>query len=297
MNFKSVLQNAGWNSNGKLLANVMPWVGEPTHVHRCSSYNSNNPFAVARQITNLKAAGFDGVILTWRGVQVAGGFDQVTALQLAYQCSNAGMLFAYMLDPGILKWRTDPSTTPYETTLINNFNDPGVQQVLNCGAYLPEGYVFDFLTGYSINWATVQAGVTGAQKIVGIKRNADYTWACLIDIPSLAAQHASTAIKVPSVAYGLNDAGCPLPYGATLATYNGTRDYSQSVWSTAPNSQLARVNDTQGGKYFMDCVQSIIASPTAKAAKYVSLVTWNDYDERTAVEDMIVGMTGVRIGN
>lgn len=303
LNLKTALQSAGWN--GKFLVNVMPWVGEPNHVHRNNSYSSVDPFVISNQLDNIQAAGGDGVILTWRGISVASGWDQRVATEMAFQCATRKMLFAYMCDPNMMKGRPNQAVTP-EQELINTFNSPSVKEIMASGAYLPEKYVFDFLTGFPVNWATVQSAVG----VVGLKWHVDFSWAGFDPISLLAADHLKPTMKVPSVAYGFNDSGCPLPYGCTPATFNGQRDWSQSVWQTndpsKPDpsnpghnfpSQPARVNDSQGGKYYMDCVASIGSSASAKAAPYAMFVTWNDYDERTNVEDVIVGLTGRRIGS
>jgi hypothetical protein len=307
MNLKTALQSVGWN--GKFLVNVMPWVGEPNHVHRNSSYKSTDPFAVEQQLDNIQAVGGDGVVLTWRGISIAGGWDQQVAVELAYQCTTRKMLFAYMLDPNMLKYRPNQAITS-EQEIINAFNSPTVQEVMNSGAYLPEKYAFDFNlasanNGVAINWAAILQ----ATGLVGLRWHVDYSWACFDPISIIAADHQKATMKFPSVAYGFNDSGCPLPYGCTPATFNGQRDWTQSVWQANdpskpdPNnpghnfpSQPARVNDPQGGKYYMDCVASIGASATAKASPYAMFVTWNDYDEGTAVESFVVGLTGIRIG-
>jgi hypothetical protein len=270
----------------------MPWVGEPNHVHRCNRYASNNVATIQAQLDNMQAVGIDGVILTWRGISVAKGWDQQVATLMVPELARRKMLFAYLLDPGILKWRPNQSVS-IEQEIINNFNSVTVQAVLRSGVYLPEQYVLDFLTGYSVNYSAVKAAIPGFTPLM---RHQGYEWPSLGSIAGVQSNHKNPAMKIPGVAYGFNDAGCPLPYGATPATYSG-RDYSQSVWSTAPGTQPARVNDPQGGNYYLDCVQSIGDSVSAKAAPYAAIVTWNDHDEGTGVESYVAGLTGIRIGN
>jgi hypothetical protein len=303
LSYKTALINVGWN--GKILANLMPWVGEPGHIHRCTSYSSLDPGVISRQADNMQAVGVDGIILTWRGIDANKGWDQHVATAWIPELTKRGMLFSYMPDPNLLKYRHYPALSDTEE-MIRQLKSPGVLAILKSPVYLPEGYIFDFLTGFSVDWLKVEATINpllGGRKIQHLMRHKGYEWPSLEGVGSANSNHKSSLMKVPGIAYGFNDAGCPLPYGVKDPTLVTGRDYSQSAWQSVDpianptKAQPARVNDPQAGKYFLDVIQGIGASTTARTSSYAGIVTWNDYDEGTAIESFVVGLTGIRIGN
>jgi hypothetical protein len=302
-NFQTALRNVGFK--GKLATHVMPWVGEPGHIHRENAYSSNNIATVRAQLDNMQAVGIEVVLLTWRGIDANGGWDQSVATLFAQELATRGMKFAYVLDPNLLMYRKD-KTISVTQELIRQLSSTSVQAILNSSAYVPERYVLDFLTGFhgnadpnqNVDWVHV----CGAINVKDLIRNEGYAWPSLQAITDVANVHKNPAMRIPGVAYRFNDAGCPVPYGIKDATKITGRDYTQSVWQsidyrTDPTkSQPARINQAKAGHYYLDCVASIAASPVALSSPYVAIVTWNDYDEGTAIEDFVVGLTGIRIG-
>lgn len=302
-NFKTALRNVGFK--GKIGTHVMPWVGEPGHMHRENAYSSNSTAVIRAQLDNMQAVGIDVVLLTWRGVDANGGWDQTVAFTLAQELATRGMLFAYVLDPNLLMYRKDQALSA-TGELIRQLSNSSVQAVLNNKAYVPEKYVLDFLTGFhdpnkpnnNVDWAAVE-------RVIPVKhllRNEGYAWPSLQAITDVANVHKNPAMRIPGVAYRFNDAGCPVPYGVKDPTKMTGRDYTQSVWQSVDyrtdptKSKPARVNQAKAGHYYLDCVASIQASPSALSSPYCAIVTWNDYDEGTAIEDFVVGLTGIRIG-
>jgi hypothetical protein len=108
-----------------------------------------------------------------------------------------------------------------------------------------------------------------------------------LSVQDLQTQHSNAAMKIPAVAMHFNDSGQPTPVGVAAGSWTGTRDYNSSVWGG-----VNRVLDAQGGKLFFDYWATVPGS-----APYLGLVTWNDYDEMTAVEDYYAMLAGIRIGN
>lgn len=277
---------------------VMPWVGEPGHIHRESSYSSNDPSVISAQLDNMQAVGIGAVILTWRGIDANGGWDQAVANLFMPALAARNMRFAYCCDPNLLKYRRNQALTPTQE-IIRQLSSPGVQAVLNSPSYMPEHYVLDFLTGFNVDWASVEASLPNVKHLM---RHQGYEWPSLESITDVQTNHMNPAMRIPGVAYRFNDAGCPLPYGVTNPTLMTGRDYTQSVWQNVDpklNPALAqpcRINLARSGGYYLDCVASIAASPSALSSPYAAIVTWNDYDEGTDIESNVVGLTGIRIG-
>jgi hypothetical protein len=302
-NFQTALRNVGYK--GKIGTHLMPWVLETGHIHRENAYSSNNLATVRAQLDNMQAVGIEVVFLTWRGIDANSGWDQAVASLLVPELAKRGMFFAYVLDPNLLMYRKDQALSA-TGEIIRQLSSSSVQVILNSSAYVPEKYVLDFLTGFhdptkpnqNVDW-------TAIEKVIPVKhllRNEGYAWPSLQAITDLANVHKNPAMRIPGVAYRFNDAGCPVPYGIKDATKMTGRDYTQSVWQSVDyrtdptKSQPGRVNQARAGNYYLDCVASIAASPVALSSPYVAIVTWNDYDEGTAIEDFVVGLTGIRIG-
>lgn len=303
-NYKTALSKIGFN--GLVGTHVMPWVGEPGHIHRDNSYVSNNLATIQAQLHNMQAVGISVVSLTWRGIDANGGWDQTVASLFVGEIVKRGMRFVYVLDPNLLQYRRNQTLSATQE-IIRQLNSPSVQAVLNSSAYVPEHYVLDFLTGFHdpsnphnyVDWTAIEASVPGIKHLL---RNEGYAWPSLQAIADLVNVHKNPLMRIPGVAYRFNDAGCPVPYGITDPTKLTGRDYTQSVWQTVDpklnptKAQPCRINQARSGSYYLDCVNSIQVSSSALSSPYVFIVTWNDYDEGTNIEDSVVGMTGIRIG-
>lgn len=286
LHFGAYLKAMGFN--GHVATHVMPWHGEPTHIHRCAYY-SNNPATVSQQLDLMELVGIDTVLLTWQGARVP--FGQSTFLELSKQCAARGMLFGLVLDPGVGKYFLKPGESK-EQAIISSLTDPAVQNVLNGPAYLPEKYILDFSTG--ADFSQVAPSVPGFSFL---SWHVGFSWpntmmgsTQLTNAQSLAQvqkDNAKSTMMVPGLMPNFNDGGYPLPPGVKPAAFTGTRDFTHSVWS---QSTPARALDNVSGSFFFDQL-----AITPKKAPYVALITWNDYEEGTAIEHWVSILTGKRI--
>ena len=260
------------NFTGKLLAHVMGWFGEPGHTHRVH-YTSNDSYVIERQLSCMQAVGIDGVIVTWQGATV-NPYLHATAVEMCFQCHSRGMLFALLLDPWIVKGRKDQSVTP-EQEIVNRLNDASTQQMLASSAYLPEKYILDFSTGADM--AKVGASLPSLKFL---SKHTGFSWPEITNTLSvLAKDNANPTMKIPGVCVGFNDGG--------FVKSDGTRDYAHSVWDvTLPT----RVIDSEAGKTFYD--QAALIPP---GSPYAAIVTWNDHDEQTAIEQFASVASGIKI--
>lgn len=282
-----------------LLAHIMPWFGDG-NIHRVNSYLSNDPAVIDRQITVLQGTKINneiirGVIMTWQGPFAA--FQHSTVTGWRTQCEARRMLFALLMDPWIAKIN---STGDLTTTTIQALNDSTSQAMLNSPAYLPEHYVLDFNTG--ANLATLAAtfpNLTFLQQGVGfswpsinmsipnsVSRNA-------ASVSNLNSQNANAGMKIPGfLGLRFDDSGLPTPSGVSLSAWTGARDYNSSVWGGGN-----RVLDDQAGKLFLDQWGVTQNPSTPSSVPYAAVVTWNDYDEGTAIEPYAAAAMGIRIGS
>jgi hypothetical protein len=262
------LRNRGWTGIG--LANVMPWFSEPGKIHRDNAYNSNNLGIIAKQCELMQYVGIQGVIMTTQGSR-AMPFEYQTALSMQQECENRGMLFCLLLDQWLVKSGGKLVSDPTQE-VINQ-----LKAWPQSKAYVPEKYVLDFLPPEAmVDWAKVQTS-TG---YTILNKHKGYSWPEVKNnVATLARDNANAAMKIPGISMGFNDAGY-------FNIASGVRDYSQSVWGGKP----ARVLDHMAGNTWMDQVDV-----TPVTAKYVGLVTWNDYDEGTAFEQFSAVLKGIRL--
>lgn len=267
LNLKEALFGKGWT--GKLLVHKMDWFGEPNHVHRVPpNYNSSDPLLIARQLTLMQECGIDGVISTWQGPTKS--FGHGVAIETSQQCAERNMLFCLLMDPAVTK-----TSANKEQAVISAIQEAGTQKILNSPSYIPEKAVLDFDT--KANFALVSPSTPG---ISYWKRHSEYSWPEITNtIPTLASDNARPTMKIPGLCLYFNDAGAPLP--------DGTRDYCKWVWGL---DKPCRVIEHQAGKFIFDQVDV-----TPKTTPYGALITWNDHDEGTGIEQFLSMITGIRI--
>jgi hypothetical protein len=276
----------------KLLVNVMPWFGDG-HIHRMDRYISNDPATITKQLNVMQASTINGmrisgVLMTWQGPLAA--FQHQTALNMCQQCSQRGMLFGLVMDP----WCAKLGITSDRTTNVQNALDNATTQtMLNSPAYLPEKFVCDFNTG-----ANLVTLATAFPKLKFLQFGTGFSWPTInMNIPnsdarnlacvnSLKQQNASKLMMIPGICPKFNDAGMPSPKGVQLGSWSGARDYTTSVWGDQP----ARVLDGHGGNFFFDQL-----AVTPMTCPYLGDVTWNDYDEGTAIEQDLSISCGIQI--
>lgn len=278
-----------------LLAHVMPWFGDG-NIHRQNSYVSNTPAVIQNQIKILQGSKINneiirGVILTWQGPLAT--FQHSTVTQWSALCVQHRMLFCLLLDPYCASLGSGGSPTQ---NVINALNDPTTQTMLNAASYVPEKFVLDFNTG-----ANLSALAATFPYLTFLQQGQGFSWPSinmsLLDstarnaasVANLQAQNRQPGMQIPGfLGVRFNDSGMPTPQGVSLSSWTGTRDYNTSVWGGTGN----RVLDDQAGKLFLDQW-----GVTRNDTPYAALVTWNDYDEGTAIEPYAAAALGIRIGS
>jgi hypothetical protein len=266
----------------KLLTHWMGWHGQPSRVNHVTRYRSVDPWAIDAQLDAMQAVGIDGAIATWQGPTVNPYLHQAT-IGLCERLGRRQMLFALLLDPWIAKGQPNP--TQVATAALQH---PDTVEMLASSAYLPEKYVLEFdLASAGVN---VPQLVAAFPKSPIISKHSGYSWPEISSTMAiLAADNANPAMKIPGVILQFFDGGQPLPAGSftNAPLWNGNRDYNTSVWGGSP----ARMIEHQAGNIFLDS-----AALVPKSAPYAAVVTWNDYEEGTAIEPFCSMISGIRIG-
>lgn len=249
---------------GKGLAHVMSWFGEPNHTHRDNAYYSGDPAIISKQCELMCSVGIQGAIVTWQGAKVNPYIHQA-ALGMQKECAQREMLFGLLLDPWLVKNQASPTTE-----VITQLKAWPAST-----AYFPEKYVLDFLEPASmVDWPKV--GIATGMNI--LHKHSGYSWPEISNtVAQLKTDDIQGTMKIPAICLGFNDAG--------RLVSNVTRDYSQSVWGGP-----ARVIDHQAGNFWMDQVEV-----TPVTAQYAAVVSWNDYDEGTGIEQFVAALKGIRL--
>jgi len=251
----------------KVLAHWMPWFARDGK-HCEVGYVSNNPYTISRQLLAMKAEGIDGVIATFDGSAVDPQGTLATR-EMCFQCSQTGMLFALLVNSSMVKFRPDMSVTP-QIEVMRRINEPIVQEMLSSSAYVPEKYILEFdLSTLGVDF--VALAKTFANKYIFLSKHTGFSWPEITNtLQTLQKDNPNPTMMIPGVCGKIFDGGNPP---------TGTRDYGVSVWDkTIPARSLA----SMAGQTYLDQLNLVNQS-----AKYIGLVTWNDYDEGYMAERSI----------
>lgn len=253
----------------------MPWTGNPSRVSHAVGYRQDDPAVIEKQLQVMKSAGIEGVIAWWQGPTHAFTNDAFT--KMFYACLKAGMLFLPALDGWIAK--DQPNPTQAVISALTSLTFKGMAPLF------AEKWVLEFdLASIGVNLALVQAAIPGTTLL---SKHTGYSWPETTNtMQTLLADNANPQMRVPCVFSRFNDGGYPLPNGVSdPAHFNGQRDWNASVWNSPKEyadpklRKPTRIIEEQGGKTYEDSLSAVPA-----AARYMGLVTWNDYDEGTEHE-------------
>lgn len=290
----------------KLLVHTMPWFGD-SHIHRQVSYISNDPAVIDRQLQIMRFSKINnrpilGVIVTWMGP--FDSFQHSATMEWCTQCEANGLLFALLLNPWING--TASQTAQSTANVIAALSHVDTATMLNSPAYVPEKFILEFSvpltsgTGSATaDWATIKAQFPDW---TFLHQSEGFSWPSVdmtitnpwtraaSSVANLQGQNAHASMQIPGFMVRFDDSGMPTPQGVSLANWTGTRDYNSSVWG--PSGNPNRVIEDNAGKFLFDQI-----AVTPATAPYQGLITWNDYDEGTALEPFFVMQTGIRIGS
>lgn len=247
------------------LAHWVPWSGDPSRVSHAVGYRQDDPAVIEKQLEVMKAGGIGGVIAWWQGPTHSFTNDAFT--KMFYTCLKLDMIFLPALDGWIAKGQANPTQAVISALTSLTFK--------GMAPFFAERWVLEFdLASVGVNLSQVQAALPGTTLL---SKHVGYSWPETTNtMQTLLADNANPQMRIPCVFSRFNDGGYPLPNGVgDPAHFKGQRDWNQSVWG----GKGTRVIEEQAGQTYLDSLSAVPAS-----AKYVGLVTWNDYDEGTEHE-------------
>jgi hypothetical protein len=265
-------------STTKIYAHFMAWFGGTNHLN--VGYASDDPAQVARQVNDMLSRGLAGAIIDWYGPNNT-RINNASVYVKQESEKHSDFDFAIMEDVGALK--ACAATVGCDVTgrmiqdLVYAYNT-----FEQSPAYMRIGtrpLVFFFgVDAYTLDWTRVRNSVPG-DPIFVFRNNGGFThaqsggsfsWTGLSSDPNNMGltyldSFYSTGTKYPSLqSFGSSYKG----FDDSIASWGSNRLLNQQCGQTWLNTMA------ETGKYFSSSSQ----------LDWMQLVTWNDYEEGTALE-------------
>jgi PKD repeat protein len=266
-------------ANTKIYAHYMPWFGSSSHMN--VGYRSDDGVQVKKQVEDMISRGIQGAIVDWYG-PAATLPDTSTKLVMKEAEAHAGFTFAVAEDAGALVTAAEQNGCDATGQLIADINY--INSTFTASpAYLKvngKTPIFMFgVTAWYVDWTRVQPALPSNTVLIfrggeGLSLSSSggaFQW---LDINSsdpfdeqIAAQDAfySAASQKPSL----------ITLGSAYKGFNDT----PAEWGTN------RVVDQHCGQTWLDTFAAIGRHYSASnQLPALQIVTWNDYEEGTAIE-------------
>lgn len=263
----------------KIYAHYMPWFGSSSHMN--VGYRSDDPAQVKKQVEDMISRGIQGAIVDWYG-PASTLADTSTKLVMKEAEAHPGFTFAIVEDAGALVTAAEQNGCDATTQLISDLNYI-FSTYASSPAYMKvngKTPVFMFgVTGWYEDWARVQAALPSSAVLLfrggeGLHLSASggaFQW---LDINSndpfdeqIGAQDSfyTAAASNPNLVI----------LGSAYKGFNDTA----AEWSTN------RLVDQHCGQTWLDTFADIGKHySSSNQLSALQIVTWNDYEEGTAIE-------------
>ncbi len=261
----------------RMYVHFMGWFGNGSHVN--VGYSSNDPTQVHRQVSDMKSRGFAGAILDWYG---SGSYSDTVAGLLRTEAEAQGWQFAITEDVGSVSSYAAANICDATQKVINDLNYVATQYE-NSAAYLRVNgrpVVFFFgVEAYYVDWARVRAQVSGdplflfrnASAITNPNSDGGFSWQATdmanpydMNLAYLD-QYYSAAVAHPS----------RISFGSAYPGFNDT----DALWTGN------RIQHRQcGSTWITTAAEANHYYSTSSQFPFLQVVTWNDYEEGTAIE-------------
>ena len=269
-------------ANTKVYAHYMAWFGSSSHMN--VGYRSDDEVQVKKQVEDMISRGIQGAIVDWYG-PAATLEDVSTKLVMKQAAAHPGFTFAVVEDAGALVAAAEQSGCDATTQLIADLNYIASTYTASPAYMKVNGKtpIFMFgVTGWYEDWSRVQAALPSSVVLIfrggeGLRLSASggaFQW---VDINSndpfdeqIGAQDNfySAATQKPNL----------ITIGSTYKGFNDT----SAKWGTN------RVVDQHCAQTWLDTFANIGKHYSASnQLPLMQVVTWNDYEEGTAIESGI----------
>lgn len=268
----------------KIYAHLLGWFGNSGHMN--VGYTSSDPAQVGRQVTDMISRGLNGAILDWYGPNEPTVNGTALALRTAAE-AHPGFEFAIMEDVGSLFDAAKANGCDVTTQLLNDLTYINTQFAPSPAYMKVSGrpvILFFGVDAYYIDWQQVRSQVTNNPLLLfrdadGLTRpisDGAFQWE---DISADAFHPASPNPFDPQL--GSQDAFYQANQNGRFeigSVYRGFND-SLAPWG------IDRFVQPRCGQTWLDTFSEINKFYSAnRQLPALQMVSWNDYDEGTAVE-------------
>lgn len=261
-------------SSTKIFAHFMPWFGQGGH--RDVGYNSADPTQVTKQVVDMMSRGIQGMIIDWYG-QKGSQEDTTTQYVMSAAEAHSPFMFAVMEDAGAIRG-CGSCQGPLISDLTYAYN-----KYEQSPAYFringrPVVFFFDAQALPGVNLAAAQVAVPGnpifiikdANGFTTVGSDGAYSWVTDTFNNSNWGQAYLDYFYQIGVANASKQA-----FGSTKKGFND----SMASWGAG------RVVPQSCGQTWLDTFTEIGKYYSAsRQLENLQLVTWNDYEEGTALE-------------
>jgi PKD repeat protein len=278
---RSLLYNG---STTKIYAHLMGWFGKSGHMD--VGYRSDDPAQMHRQVEDMISRGIQGAILDWSGPNDT-VVDAAAHLLRKEAEAHPGFEFAIVEDGGALSGAAKASGCDVTAQVLSDLSYINSQYASSSSYMRVNGrpVIFFFgVDGYYIDWNEVRANVANNPLLVfrgvdGLKRpisDGGFQW---LDIKADSFQPASPnpfdpLLAAQSTFYKMSAPG-RLAVGSVYARFSD----SLAQWG------IGRFVHSRCGQTWLDTFGEIGKNySAANQLLALQMVTWNDYDEGTAIE-------------
>jgi PKD repeat protein len=261
----------------KYYVHLMGWFGSTNHIK--VGYSSTDPMQMHRQVVDMKSRGFAGAVLDWYG---RGNMIDTVAGLLRSEAEANNWTFALTEDVGSVSSFAAANICDATQKTIDDLNYAYTTYEVS-PAYLrvngrPVVFIFG-LDAYFVDWNKVRSQVSGNPVILfrnagGITNpNSDggFSWQVTnlsdsydLGLPYLDNYYATAVSHPERASFGSGYPG----FNDTSATWTGNRVQHRQCGGAWVKT-MAEAN-----KYYSSSLQM----------PFLQVVTWNDYEEGTAIE-------------
>ena len=275
----------------KVYAHVMPWFGGSNHMN--VGYASNDPAQVREQVAAMRARGIDGVIIDWYGRNFSREDQATYYFKQEGERLGGSFKFAVMEDVGALRNCAATKGCSVTTEMISDLNY-AYSNYMKSSAYMRidgRPVVFFFGVGaVSIDWNRVRSSVLGNPLFIRQNAGGFTDWQSNGSFGWVSIDRDDPYNIGLSYLDGFYSTGIKYSTKKTFgAVYKGFDD-SLAAWHPTP-FRLMKQNCGQTWLATWEQVNKHYSS--SRQLPNMQLVTWNDYEEGTALETGIDNCVGV----
>jgi len=282
----------------KVYAHLMAWFGASNHMN--VGYASDDRAQVQRQVSAMRKRGIDGVIIDWYGRNRTREDQATYYFKQEGERLGGNFKFAVMEDKGALRKCAETKGCSITTELISDLNY-AYSHYMKSSAYMKiDGRPVVFFFGveaFSIDWNRVRSSVLGNPIFIRQNSGGFTDWQSNGSFGWVVIDRDDPYNIGFSYLDGFYNTGIKYSTKKTFgAVYKGFND-SLAAWHPTPY-RLMKQNCGQTWLSTWERVKKHYSS--SRQLQNMQLVTWNDYEEGTALEtgiDNCVGVTATTEGS